>query len=580
MGSVRQVRTLAAALLLGAAACTEHGGARSGPAWLSASAKPITLRPTIDTAAATSKVVTAENGGTLSATGKDGTRYRLSIPGGALLSDATITIVPLAKVDGLPLSGGSVAAVHIEPSGLQLMKAATLTIDAARDVPVAEQVAFAYYGGGNDAHRVPLSPDPRKVEMKLLHFSGYGFGQAPANDPGRQALEHASANEARLQSRMAAILGRERQRQLTGEQGQDLSAELDAAAVEYYDAVLRPLMQRAESDDRLAACCMQRYLGWERSLQTLGIVSDDAKAAAPNAELQRRRAEGNASAMKILANAMEKGRERAVKACREDHDLNAVSKLLGLERQMQLLGMSVGDDGATAWAELRRCFQFSVEFDSEFDNHVDASQLYHHVRAKATADLAADKKAKDDVLATAPLEYVQHITRIVESTLTGANGKPSIFQIFGAKRIDGVGTKNGTFSVHRIEWDTNPIEPAGVDCNGKDTPQKGVRSDSLTVTFQTGVPANIVRATYKLIPPATMTNHDWSSDWTRHHEDAQVAEVQSRDDPDQADPIYRMTLRRTEPGAWRADFTRPDQGNTPGLSLAEKGYLVVRHTPR
>ena len=77
-----------------------------------------------------------------------------------------------------------------------------------------------------------------------------------------------------------------------------------------------------------------------------------------------------------------------------------------------------------------------------------------------------------------------------------------------------------------------------------------------------------------------MTNHDWSSDWTRHHEDAQVAEVQSRDDPDQADPIYRMTLRRTEPGVWRADFTRPDQGNTPGLSLAEKGYLVVRHTPR
>lgn len=355
---------------------------RSGPGWLSASAKPVTLKPTIDAAAAVSKIITAENGGTLSATGKDGTRYRLSIPGGALLSDATITIVPLSKVDGLPLSGGSIAALHIEPSGLQLMKAATLTIDPARDVPVAEQVAFAYYGGGNDAHRIPLSPDPRKVEMKLLHFSGYGFGQAPANDPGRRALERSSANEARVQSRMAEIIDRERERQSKGEQAQDVSAELSAAAIEYYDSVLRPPMQIAESDDRMAACCMQRYLGWERSLQTLGIVGDDATAAVPNAELQRRRTEGNASAMKILANALEKGHERAVKACREDHDLNATARLLSLERQMQLLGMKVGDGGQKAFAEMLCCFAFDVEFDSEFDNHVDASQLYHHVHAR------------------------------------------------------------------------------------------------------------------------------------------------------------------------------------------------------
>ena len=58
-----------------------------------------------------------------------------------------------------------------------------------------------------------------------------------------------------------------------------------------------------------------------------------------------------------------------------------------------------------------------------------------------------------------------------------------------------------------------------------------------------------------------------------------MAELPSREDPDQPDPLYRMTLRRTEPGVWRADFTRPDRANTPGLSLAEKGYLIVRHMP-
>ena len=581
MARERQVRVLAAALLVGAAACG-RGTTRGGPDWLSASAKPVTLETTLDTAGAVAKVISAATGGTLSATGSDGTRYRLSIPGGALLSDETITLVPIASLKGLPLSGGSVAAVHIEPSGLQLLKAATLTIRAQREIPVGEQVAFAYYGGGSDAHHVPLSPDPRRVEMKLLHFSGYGFGQAAPGDPGRQALERASANEARLQSRMAQILDGERERQSKGEKASDLSAELGAAAVEYYDAVLRPLMQIAESDDRMAICCMQRYLGWERSLQLLGIVSDDVNAAAADAELQRRRTEGNASATKILANALEKGRERAVKSCREGHDLNAVTKLLSLERQMQLLGVSNEDDdgGAKAMAELRRCFSFDVEFDSDFDNRVPHAQLRHHVQAKVPVDLGADTPQEGAALATAPLEYVQYVSRMDEGITRAANGGYTWFSIFGFTHAEGLGTKPGTFTVHRIEWDQNPIEPAGTDCNGKDVPPTGTRSDSLTVTFQTGVPTDIWRATYRSAPPATFNDHTWNSMWSRHHEEQQVADAPSKDDPETSDPIYRMTLRPTEPGVWRAEFARPDAATTPGYILAEQGHLIVRHAPK
>lgn len=582
MARERQVRVLAAALMVGAAACGRGGTARGGPDWLSASAKPVTLETTLDTAGAVAKVISAATGGTLSATGSDGTRYRLSIPGGALLSDETITLVPIASLKGLPLSGGSVAAVHIEPSGLQLMKAATLTIRAQREIPVGEQVAFAYYGGGSDAHHVPLSPDPRRVEMKLLHFSGYGFGQAAPGDPGRQALERASANEARLQSRLAQILDGERGRQSKGERASDLSAELGAAEVEYYDAVLRPLMQIAESDDRMAICCMQRYLGWERSLQLLGIVSDDAKGAARDAELERRRAEGRASAAKILANALEKGRERAVKSCREGHDLNAVTKLLSLERQMQLLGVSNENDdgGAKAMAELRRCFAFELEFDSDFDNRIPHAQLRHHVQAKVAVDLGADAPKDDAALATAPLRYVQYLNRMDEGITRSANGGYTWFSIFGFTHAEGISTKPGTFTVQRIEWDQNPIEPAGTDCSGKDTPQTGTRSDSLTVTFQTGVPTDIWRATYRTVPPQTMTDHTWSSMWSRHHEEQQVADAQSKDDPGANDPIYRVTLPRAEPGVWRVAFTRPDPGTTPGYILAEEGHLIVRHAPK
>ena len=569
---------LAAALLVGAAACAEKG-TRGGPAWLSAAAKPVTLTPTLDTGAAVAKVITAASGGTLSATGADGTRYRLSIPEGALLSDAMITLVPIASLKGLPLKGGSVAAVHIEPSGLQLMKAATLTIRTGREVPVGEQVAFGYYGGGNDAHRYPMSPDPKRVEMKLLHFSGYGVGQAPANDPGRQALERASANEARFQSRIAGILDRERQRQLMGEKEGDTGPDLSAAAVEYYDTVLRPLMQAAEADDRLAACCLQRYLGWERSLQLLGIVNDDAPAPAADAELQRRRTEGSASGVKIMHNALEKGRERAVKACREGHDLNATTKLLALERQMQLLGVTDAGTSDKAWGDMLRCFNFELEFDSEFDNRVPHATLLHHVRAKVGVDVGT-KPAEGGLLASAPLQYVQHTTRLDEGLTRSSAGGYTILSIFGFLRADGIGTKNGTFAVHRLEWDQNPIEPAGTDCNGKEVPARGTPSDSITVTFQTGVPEDIVRGTYKFNPPQTMTNHTWSEMFTRHHEDAQVAELPSRDVADYPDPLYRMTLRRTGPGVWRADFTRPDNGALAGFTLSEKGSLTVRHAPK
>ncbi|HET9011130.1 MAG TPA: hypothetical protein VFN38_04910, partial [Gemmatimonadaceae bacterium] len=102
MAATRQVRVLAAALLVGAAACGDQGP-RGGPEWLSAAARPVTLTPTLDTGAAVAKVITSARGGTLSATGADGTRYRLSIPEGALLSDAVITLVPIASLKGLPL---------------------------------------------------------------------------------------------------------------------------------------------------------------------------------------------------------------------------------------------------------------------------------------------------------------------------------------------------------------------------------------------------------------------------------------------------------------------------------------------
>ncbi|HEX2168179.1 MAG TPA: hypothetical protein VHG09_13175, partial [Longimicrobiales bacterium] len=156
-------RVLAVAALAVAGAC---GGGRDtvdGPDWLAGPAQPLTLETTQDDDHAVTRVITSR-GGTLIATGGDGTRYRLRIPEGAVLSPVSITMTPVASVSGLPVSGGNAAAVQLEPSGLQLYRAAELTIMPRVDVPAAEQVAFAWYGTGQDAHQYPLRLDPDRIQ--------------------------------------------------------------------------------------------------------------------------------------------------------------------------------------------------------------------------------------------------------------------------------------------------------------------------------------------------------------------------------------------------------------------------------
>lgn len=46
------------------------------------------------------------SGGTISAAGSDSTRFTLSFPEHALLSDQEIRMTPISSIDGLPLSGG------------------------------------------------------------------------------------------------------------------------------------------------------------------------------------------------------------------------------------------------------------------------------------------------------------------------------------------------------------------------------------------------------------------------------------------------------------------------------------------
>lgn len=575
-------------LLVLAGCSPETGG--DGPEWLHSRPEPVKLDLALDRGRAVTKTITPR-GGTLTATGADGTRYRLRIPAGALLSDARITLIPIGAVRGLPLAGGSVAAVQLEPDGLRLMQPATLSIRAEHGVPAAERVAFGYYGEGEDAHRYPLEPDPTKIEMKLLHFSGYGFGRADPDDPGRLALQRATAYEARLQSRIAEAVDRDGQQGGAGLSA-ETAARLRQIMIEYYDAVIRPLMRTAETDDRLAECCISRYLGWERQVLLLGLDGDERDPApAPGTsegQLRRRRTEAQASFQTIFRNAYERGVERAVRQCREEHDFSAIATLLGWERQTQLLGFVTEDGYQRALDEIRKCMNFEVEFRSIFDNRAPANtQFYYDVTARVPVQMEPFPIKQKWEIGSGPLEYVRYDARgnpkdALFGRVRGAFGKT--LEVLGSGTISPRGTRPGTFVVRSIDWDWNTVDSPGTDCDGQDVKKKKNRATSFTVTFSPGVPIEITRytPTHDLLGtgPSDSESPGWAMHWANAHGDEQLSIPGLGDPDDEMDGIYQVALDSIRTlGVWRKEFKRPDPGVN-GWSLSEDGYLVLRHTPK
>lgn len=145
--------------------------------------RPFTVGAIPDPARAATAEIPRE-GGSLSATAADGTRFTLSFPDGALLSAERITMTPLASIDGFPLSGGMAGGVQLEPDGLGLLKPAMLRIEPATPVGEAERTGFAYRGSGQEFHLYPTSGDGGAITLELLRFSGYGAGSA---SPGERA---------------------------------------------------------------------------------------------------------------------------------------------------------------------------------------------------------------------------------------------------------------------------------------------------------------------------------------------------------------------------------------------------------
>lgn len=159
-------------------------------------------------------------GGTVSVTAPDQVAYTLDVPAGAVEQLIEFTLTPVKSIAGLPLSGGLVGAVRIQPDGLVFEVPATLTIEPAVVAPnqsASLTVGFAvspfsqefylyplasHAGSGSDpdvgGHLASLAARPwgdgPPSSMTVGQGGTYGLGAGSNGDVQAQARRLSSAS--------------------------------------------------------------------------------------------------------------------------------------------------------------------------------------------------------------------------------------------------------------------------------------------------------------------------------------------------------------------------------------------------
>ncbi len=234
------------------------------------SGEPLNVTVLLDDTSTTSKPFTSE-GGVLSLTGGDGTVFTLEIPEKALTSDTLITMTAVKSIAGAPLSSGAVEAVQLEPSGLFFNEIVTLTIIPAKEIPIENQIIFGYEGTGQDYHLAALDSKSRKIQIKLMEFSGAGVGTGGDKEWAANLQIQARNASTRLWQKFGEFSQLERQKTLLETNQQDNSEfteQLKSTLDQFEDQVVLKEIVAAELDCTLAEQAMKDllYLGRIRQL--------------------------------------------------------------------------------------------------------------------------------------------------------------------------------------------------------------------------------------------------------------------------------------------------------------------------
>ncbi len=345
--------------------------------------------------------VITQAGGSLSATAPDGTRFTLTLPAGALLEPTEMMLTPVSAVDGLPFSGGLVAAVQLGPEGLTFFKAATLTIETTgADSPGGfETVGFAAHGDGHEFHLHPAEVQGARNTIGLTHFSDYGSLKATPAEIRRQKQERPPTSRQ----------DRRDQEQVGERRGTVWQRAFDAQ----WFAELQPRLEAAASDETILREVLGEYLAWEQAV-------GQSKEFAGEIDL----------AWRLLAKGILNAINRSYQKCVDNRDPSRIWDISFWLMVADLPPESYISKAALAAAEdkLQNCATFELAFHSELDMTWENTALYAQLRTEARAKVPVrfSFPGRDRVadVTKAPLEYVRFTAEII-SRVKGVTCRPT-----------------------------------------------------------------------------------------------------------------------------------------------------------
>jgi hypothetical protein len=269
------------------------------------------------------------SGGSVQATGADGTIYTLTIPPDALVADTTVTMTPITGASGLEASSGRLLGVQLEPDGLRFFNFATLTFSPPEG-PRHQAFAFSAHGTGTELHRVPLTPDPDILEVKLLHFSPeLALVAGPAEGTFVAAPTQGLSPtewEDRAQAQIAQIFQDERDRLARGEEiDPERGEKLQAILQEYWDKGVEPTLDAMMTDCQATQKLAPRALTFEKTVELLGFHD--------HFESQEGQVHG------AVVAALENCFRQTVGECLKSSDTQKIKEAAGYSRSLALMGI-------------------------------------------------------------------------------------------------------------------------------------------------------------------------------------------------------------------------------------------------
>ena len=332
---------------------------------------PLTVAATFDTSLAQTLTLPAD-GGTIAATGADGTQYLLTVPSGALLEATEVTMTPLSSLVGAPVEGRA-HGVLLEPSGLRLYREAALEITPTHASSFAA-IGFAAAADGSDFHLVPpvLDGHAASVSFHLMGFSHHGAFTGSAAAPlvvtTAPSAFAPAAWRAQLQHMLADLFAAEREAQRNGEPGDpELESKVEAILNTFFVDVVAPLLPGIAADCAFAEAHLHEALGWTRSVILFGLEATFAREIA--------------SAMDAVRAGAHRCWEEAIAPC-VDPASTRYARVLQMARTNLLLDGSdaVYDparadlqcDGTCAWLSETEALHVTVGFDWRASGGPDA----------------------------------------------------------------------------------------------------------------------------------------------------------------------------------------------------------------